>query len=65
MSWAPGVFHRRLERAVADLVADPLCPSDTVAAVLADRYLAAVGEGATTHAHRMMPAVTGSGMDLR
>ncbi|MFC4565477.1 sirohydrochlorin chelatase [Nocardiopsis mangrovi] len=35
---APGLFHRRLAEAGADLVAAPLCPDDGVVAAIAARY---------------------------
>jgi hypothetical protein len=42
---APGHFASRLADAGADAVTDPLLPDDRVAAVLLDRYDAAVVAG--------------------
>ncbi|MFC3997516.1 sirohydrochlorin chelatase [Nocardiopsis sediminis] len=49
-SWllAPGLFHRRLAQAGADLVAAPLCPDDGVVAAVAARYHAAALTTAAT-----------------
>jgi hypothetical protein len=40
---APGHFHGKLAGAGADAVTAPLLPDDRIAAVLLDRYDAAVG----------------------
>jgi hypothetical protein len=40
---APGHFHDKLALAGADAVTAPLLPDDRIAAVLLDRYDAAVG----------------------
>jgi sirohydrochlorin ferrochelatase len=40
---APGHFHDKLAGAVADLTTAPMLPDDRIAAVLLDRYDAAVG----------------------
>ncbi|HJX42509.1 MAG TPA: sirohydrochlorin chelatase, partial [Geodermatophilus sp.] len=40
---APGHFHGRLAGAGADVVTSPLLPDERIAAVLLDRYDAALG----------------------
>ena len=42
---APGHFHDRLGGAAADVVTAPLLPDERIAAVLLDRYDAAVAAG--------------------
>jgi len=45
---APGHFHDKLEGAGADLVTAPLLPDERIAAVLIDRYDAALMRGSAT-----------------
>jgi hypothetical protein len=42
---APGFFHDQLAKAGADLVTEPLLPSEVLAEIALDRFDAAVARG--------------------